>query len=292
MIKSMTGYGRAQDIVNGMNITVELKSVNHRYFEFSPRISRNFGFLEDPLKKYIQTRVNRGKLDCYVSIEILEAQPTQVIVNHPLAAGYIKALTDLAETYDLRNDISAVNIARYPDVLTVKKEAEDEEEIFNSVKCVAEKALDRFIEMREREGQRLRDDVLSRAETIRQRLAFIESQAPVTLENYTNRLRQKIEDLLNNKTIDEQRLLTEVAIFADKIAIDEETVRLHSHLNQLDSMMNSDESIGRKLDFLVQEINRETNTIGSKSQDVDILKSVIEIKAEVEKIREQIQNIE
>lgn len=292
MIKSMTGYGRAQDIVNGMNITVELKSVNHRYFEFFSRIPRNFGFIEDPLKKYIQTRVSRGKLDCYVSIEILEAQPTQVIINHPLAAGYINALNELAETYNLRNDSSAVNIARYPDVLTIKKEAEDEEKIFESVKVVAEKALDKFIEMREREGQRLRDDVLGRADVIRQRLAFIEQQAPVTLENYTNRLRQKMEDLLNNKTIDEQRLMTEVAIFADKIAIDEETVRLHSHLNQLDSMMNSDESIGRKLDFLVQEINRESNTIGSKSQDVDIVKSVIEIKAEVEKIREQIQNIE
>lgn len=292
MIKSMTGYGRAQDIINGMNITVELKSVNHRYFEFFSRIPRNFGFVEDPLKKYIQTRVSRGKLDCFVSIEILEAQPTQVIVNHPLAAGYINALNEIAETYNLRNDSSAVNIARYPDVLTIKKEADDEEKIFESVKVVAERALDKFIEMREHEGQRLRDDVLSRADIIRQRLAFIEQQAPITLENYTNRLRQKMEDLLNNKTIDEQRLLTEVAIFADKIAIDEETVRLHSHLNQLEGMMNSDESIGRKLDFLVQEINRESNTIGSKSQDVDIVKSVIEIKAEVEKIREQIQNIE
>lgn len=292
MIKSMTGYGRVQSVIDGMNITVELKSVNHRYFEFASKIPRNYGFLDDKIKKYIQTRVARGKIDCYISIEMLEAQPADVVINHTLAAGYVKALTELAKVYDLKDDITATAVARYPDIFSVRKAPEDEDKIFNSVKQVLDMALDGFIEMRIKEGENLRNDILSRVKIIEERLEFIEKASPKTLEDYIARLRQRIKDLIGDAILDEQRILTEAAIFADKIAVAEETVRLHSHLQQLESMMISDDAVGRKLDFLVQEINRETNTIGSKAQDVEIAKAVVDIKAEVEKIREQIQNIE
>lgn len=292
MIKSMTGYGRVQSVIDGMNITVELKSVNHRYFEFASKIPRNYGFLDDKIKKYIQTRVARGKIDCYISIEMLEAQPADVVINHTLAAGYVKALTELAKVYDLKDDITATAVARYPEIFSVRKAPEDEDKIFNSVKQVLDMALDGFIEMRIKEGENLRNDILSRVKIIEERLEFIEKASPKTLEDYIARLRQRIKDLIGDAILDEQRILTEAAIFADKIAVAEETVRLHSHLQQLESMMISDDAVGRKLDFLVQEINRETNTIGSKAQDVEIAKAVVDIKAEVEKIREQIQNIE
>ena len=292
MIESMTGYGRVQSVIDGMNITVELKSVNHRYFEFASKIPRNYGFLDDKIKKYIQTRVARGKIDCYISIEMLEAQPADVVINHTLAAGYVKALTELAKVYDLKDDITATAVARYPEIFSVRKAPEDEDKIFNSVKQVLDMALDGFIEMRIKEGENLRNDILSRVKIIEERLEFIEKASPKTLEDYITRLRQRIKDLIGDAILDEQRILTEAAIFADKIAVAEETVRLHSHLQQLESMMKSDDAVGRKLDFLVQEINRETNTIGSKAQDVEIAKAVVDIKAEVEKIREQIQNIE
>ena len=292
MIKSMSGYGRVQSVIDGMNITVELKSVNHRYFEFASKIPRNYGFLDDKIKKYIQTRVARGKIDCYISIEMLEAQPADVVINHTLAAGYVKALTELAKVYDLKDDITATAVARYPEIFSVRKAPEDEDKIFNSVKQVLDMALDGFIEMRIKEGENLRNDILSRVKIIEERLEFIEKASPKTLEDYIARLRQRIKDLIGDAILDEQRILTEAAIFADKIAVAEETVRLHSHLQQLESMMISDDAVGRKLDFLVQEINRETNTIGSKAQDVEIAKAVVDIKAEVEKIREQIQNIE
>lgn len=292
MIKSMTGYGRVQSVIDGMNITVELKSVNHRYFEFASKIPRNYGFLDDKIKKYIQTRVARGKIDCYISIEMLEAQPADVVINHTLAAGYVKALTELAKVYDLKDDITATAVARYPDIFSVRKAPEDEDKIFNAVKQVLDMALDGFIDMRIKEGENLRNDILSRVKIIEERLEFIEKASPKTLEDYITKLRQRIKDLIGDAILDEQRILTEAAIFADKIAVAEETVRLHSHLQQLESMMKSDDAVGRKLDFLVQEINRETNTIGSKAQDVEIAKAVVDIKAEVEKIREQIQNIE
>ena len=288
----MTGYGRVQSVIDGMNITVELKSVNHRYFEFASKIPRNYGFLDDKIKKYIQTRVARGKIDCYISIEMLEAQPADVVINHTLAAGYVKALTELAKVYDLKDDITATAVARYPEIFSVRKAPEDEDKIFNSVKQVLDMALDGFIEMRIKEGENLRNDILSRVKIIEERLEFIEKASPKTLEDYITRLRQRIKDLIGDAILDEQRILTEAAIFADKIAVAEETVRLHSHLQQLESMMKSDDAVGRKLDFLVQEINSETNTIGSKAQDVEIAKAVVDIKAEVEKIREQIQNIE
>lgn len=292
MIKSMTGYGRAEETVGSMNISVELKSVNHRYFEFSARVPRIYGFLEEKMKSYVNSLVSRGKIECYVSVENLEDAETQILVNKALAQGYLNAVKELSDEYSLDGTISAMTLSRYPDVLTVHKAAEDEDKIWQAVKSVAEKAVDRFIQMRAVEGERLKNDVLSRADYIIECVEFIEERSPQTVKEYNEKLKNRIKDLIADATVDEQRLLNEAAIFADKIAVAEETVRLRSHISQLRTFMQADEAIGRKLDFLVQEINREANTIGSKAQDVEIAKRVISIKAEVEKIREQIQNIE
>ena len=292
MIKSMTGYGKSEQTIDSLNVTVEIKSVNHRYFEFSARVPREYGFLEEKLKKYCNSLITRGKVECYVSVEDLEEREMEVNVNETLAAGYVKALKELSERFGLKDDISAVTLSRYPDVITLHKASEDEERIWNAVKTVAETAVSKFIEMRETEGSKLRGDILSRADYIIECVEFIEGRSPETVREYNEKLKQRMKELLGDAAVDEQRLLNEAAIYADKIAVDEETVRLRSHISQLRDFMNSSEAIGRKLDFLVQEINREANTIGSKAQDVDIDKKVIAIKAEVEKIREQVQNIE
>lgn len=292
MIKSMTGYGKSEQTIDSLNVTVEIKSVNHRYFEFSARVPREYGFLEEKLKKYCNSLITRGKVECYVSVEDLEEREMEVNVNETLAAGYVKALKELSERFGLKDDISAVTLSRYPDVITLHKASEDEERIWNAVKTVAETAVSKFIEMRETEGSKLRGDILSRADYIIECVEFIEGRSPETVREYNEKLKQRMKELLGDAAVDEQRLLNEAAIYADKIAVDEETVRLRSHISQLREFMNSSEAIGRKLDFLVQEINREANTIGSKGQDVDIAKKVIAIKAEVEKIREQVQNIE
>lgn len=292
MIKSMTGYGKSEQTIDSLNVTVEIKSVNHRYFEFSARVPREYGFLDEKLKKYCNSLITRGKVECYVSVEDLEEREMEVNVNETLAAGYVKALKELSERFGLKDDISAVTLSRYPDVITLHKASEDEERIWNAVKTVAETAVSKFIEMRETEGSKLRGDILSRADYIIECVEFIEGRSPETVREYNEKLKQRMKELLGDAAVDEQRLLNEAAIYADKIAVDEETVRLRSHISQLRDFMNSSEAIGRKLDFLVQEINREANTIGSKAQDVDIAKKVIAIKAEVEKIREQVQNIE
>lgn len=292
MIKSMTGYGKSEQTIDSLNVTVEIKSVNHRYFEFSARVPREYGFLEEKLKKYCNSLITRGKVECYVSVEDLEEREMEVNVNETLAAGYVKALKELSERFGLKDDISAVTLSRYPDVITLHKASEDEKRIWNAVKTVAETAVSKFIEMRETEGGKLRGDILSRADYIIECVEFIEGRSPETVREYNEKLKQRMKELLGDAAVDEQRLLNEAAIYADKIAVDEETVRLRSHISQLREFMNSSEAIGRKLDFLVQEINREANTIGSKAQDVDIAKKVIAIKAEVEKIREQVQNIE
>ena len=292
MIKSMTGYGKSEQTIDSLNVTVEIKSVNHRYFEFSARVPREYGFLEEKLKKYCNSLITRGKVECYVSVEDLEEREMEVNVNETLAAGYVKALKELSERFGLKDDISAVTLSRYPDVITLHKASEDEERIWNAVKTVAETAVSKFIEMRETEGSKLRGDILSRADYIIECVEFIEGRSPETVRECNEKLKRRMKELLGDAAVDEQRLLNEAAIYADKIAVDEETVRLRSHISQLREFMNSSEAIGRKLDFLVQEINREANTIGSKAQDVDIAKKVIAIKAEVEKIREQVQNIE
>lgn len=294
MIRSMTGYGRSQAVVDTMNITVELKSVNHRYFEFSSRVPRNYGFLEEKLKSYIGSRVSRGKVECYVSVENLEDDDIEILVNHSLAQSYLGALKELAERNELnlRDDLAMSSLARYNDIFTVHKQEADEEKIWNAVKSVAETAVDKFVEMRETEGNKLKNDVLSRADLILQKVSLIEERSPETVKEYNDKLLARINEFLSDVQVDEQRLLTECAIFADKVAVAEETVRLRSHIDQLRQFLESDEAVGRKTDFLVQEMNREANTIGSKAQDVTIARCVIDIKAEIEKIREQIQNIE
>ena len=292
MIKSMTGYGRGQATVEGMDITVEIKSVNHRYYEYTSRLPRTYGFLDDKLKSYLQGSISRGKVDVYVSIDIVDAPGSEVAVNYALAEGYLRGLRALAERYGLRDDITVANLARYPDILTVRKAAEDEEKIWEAVRRVADMALERFLQMREREGARMREDVLNRRRTILEAVAVVEERPPQTVKEHMDKVEARMRELLDTATVDEQRLLTEAALFADKIAVAEETVRLRSHLDQLEHMLDSGEPVGRKLDFLVQEINREANTIGSKSQDVQLARVVVDIKAEIEKIREQIQNIE
>lgn len=292
MIKSMTGYGRAEETVDSMNIVVEIKSVNHRYFEFSAKVPRVYGFLEEKLKAFTNSFVSRGKIECYVSIECLEDSETQIVVNKALAEGYLNAVKTLAEDYSIDGTISAMTLSRYPDVLSVHKAADDEEKIWNAVKVVAKDAIDKFINMRQVEGEKLKADVLSRADYIIECVEFVEERSPQTVKEYNEKLKARIQELIGDAAVDEQRLLNEAAIYADKIAVAEETVRLRSHISQLRTFLEADEAIGRKLDFLVQEINREANTIGSKAQDVEIAKRVISIKAEVEKIREQIQNIE
>ncbi len=292
MIRTMTGYGRHQAVVNGWDVTVELKSVNHRYFEYSSRLPRTCGFLDDKLKSYLQQEISRGKVDVYVSLDAVEQADSVVEVNTALAMAYRDALEDLEVTLEARNDISVMSIARFPDVLVVRKTETDEQEIWNAVQQVAAVALEKFVAMRELEGVRMREDVLSRRETLLQAVAAVEERSPQTVREHMEKVEARMRELLGTVAVDEQRLLTEAAIFADKIATAEETVRLRSHLDQLQDLVNSDEPVGRKLDFLVQEINRETNTIGSKASDLQLAQVVVEMKAEIEKIREQIQNIE
>ena len=292
MIRSMTGYGRYQDTVDGMDITVEIKAVNHRYYEYSSRLPRAYGFLDDKLKAYLQGSISRGKVDVYVFIDTADAPGSRVTVNHSLAQGYLKALGEIAETYGLRNDVSVMSLARYPDLLTVHREAEDEEAVWAAVRTVADVALNRFLQMREKEGEKLQEDILSRAAAILEAVGQVEERSPQTVREHMDKVQARMRELLGTATVDEQRLLTEAALFADKIAVAEETVRLRSHISQLEHMLAGNEAVGRKLDFLVQEINREANTIGSKAQDVQLARVVVDIKAEIEKIREQIQNIE
>ena len=292
MIRSMTGFGRGQEIVDGWSIVVEIKSVNHRYFEYASRLPRGYAFLDDKLKTLLQQRISRGKVDVYVQIQALESAGSEVMVDHGLAESYLKALRELAERYEVREDVSATALSRYPDVLTVRQAQVDEEAVWSAVQQVAELALERFVVMRELEGARMRADVLSRAETIRKAVAVVEARSPETVREHMEKVEARIRDLLAGVPVDEARLLNEAAIFADKVAVAEETVRLCSHLDQLEQMLDGGEAIGRKLDFLVQEINRETNTIGSKCSDLSLTRIVVDIKAEIEKIREQIQNIE
>lgn len=292
MIKSMTGFGRAVAETDGYVITVEIKSVNHRYFEFSSRIPRQYGFLDDKLKSYINSRVSRGKVECYVSIDALNTEAAQVVVNNTLASAYVSALKELSANYGLKEDFGASTVARFQDVLVVKKADEDEEKIWSYVKSVTDTALDKFIAMRTVEGEKMKNDISSRADYILSCVEYIEKRSPETVKEYNDKLVERVHDLIGDVSLDEGRIIQEVAIYADKVAVAEETVRLRSHLDQLKAFINSDEPVGRKMDFLVQEINRETNTIGSKANDVDIARKVVDIKAEVEKIREQIQNIE
>ncbi len=292
MLKSMTGFGRAQKEIDGYVISVEIKSVNHRYFEFSSRVPRQYGFLDEKLKSFINSRVSRGKIECYVSIEALNTDTANVVVNHTLADAYVNALKEIAVTYNLKDDYGASTISRFPEVLVVRKSDEDEEKLWDYVKNVCSDAVDKFVAMRTVEGSKMKDDIYSRGQYILDYVSYIEERSPQTVKEYNDKLVERVHELLGDVSLDESRILQEVAIYADKVAVAEETVRLRSHIEQLNTFISSDEPVGRKMDFLIQEINRETNTIGSKANNVDIARKVVDIKAEVEKIREQIQNIE
>lgn len=292
MVRSMTGFGRSEQKVEGREITVEIKSVNHRYFEFGCRVSRGYAFLEEKLKSHIQKAVARGKIDVFVSVTDSDEKQANVTVNHSLASGYVAALKELKDTYSLSGDIALSDITRFSDIFTVHKAPEDEDAVWDCVRIVLDDALEKFIAMREREGEKMKEDILQKSNTVLSLVSKVEEYSPETVTKYRLRLEERLKEVLNGVNIDEQRILTEAAIFADKVAVAEETVRLRSHFDQLFAMLDGDEAIGRKLDFILQEMNRETNTIGSKVQDALLAHTVVEIKGELEKIREQIQNIE
>lgn len=294
MIRSMTGFGRCEMEIDSREISVEIRSVNHRYFEFSCRTPRSLSFLDDKLKAYVASRVSRGKIDVFVNVGTNNNVPAEVSVNHQLVSGYFNAMREISDTYGVANDATALSLARFPDVLTVRNGSEDEEKLLADVLSVTEKAVDSFIAMREAEGERLKADVLSRADTILSIVEEIEERSPQTVKEYEQRLLERIRQTLEDfkVEIDEHRVLTEVALFSDKVAVAEETVRLRSHFDQLKKFLEYTGPVGRKIDFIIQEMNREANTIGSKVQDAALAHKVVDIKSEIEKIREQIQNIE
>ena len=292
MVMSMTGFGRAELSVGSRDIIVEIKSVNHRYYEFSCRTGRGYSFLEDKLKKYVGEKVSRGKVDMYVSVTETDDAAVEVELNKPLASGYIAAMNAMAEEYGVQNDISVSVLSRFSDVFQISRPPADEDAVFADVKVAVDAALEHFLSMREAEGEKLKADILSRAETIISIVGEIEERSPITVKEYRERLYAKLSEVLQSTNIDDQRILTEAAIFADKVAVDEETVRLRSHFDQMKSFLDSGVPVGRKLDFIVQEMNREANTIGSKVNDSALAHKVVDIKAELEKIREQVQNIE
>ncbi|MBQ7990722.1 MAG: YicC family protein [Oscillospiraceae bacterium] len=282
MIKSMTGFGRAQNILHGRDITIEIRSVNHRYYEFSSRLPRTYGFLDEKLKSYLNGKISRGKVEVTVLITSVETADAVVDVNMTVARGYIDAMRRANEELSLTDDITLSQLMRIPDAFTVRKAADDEEQIWADVQSVADEAVGKFISMREAEGVKMREDILERLDIIERLVAEIERLSPLSVEAYRNRLYQRLCEVLDQKDVDEQRIVTEAAIFADKTAVAEETVRLRSHIVQLTDMLSLDEPIGRKIDFLIQEFNREANTIGSKAQDIAITRAVVDLKSEIE----------
>lgn len=295
MIRSMTAYGRAKWQTGGKDITVEIRSVNNRYLDCAVKISRMYGFLEERVKSYIKEKgISRGKIDVYINIDLIDTQGVSVSLDSAYAQSYLEALYRLRDTFGLRDDISVMRVAANKDIFAVTKPDEDTEGDWNDVKFVLDEALDEFLSMREAEGARLRDDIAAKKEALAARVPEIEALSREDTAGYASKLEARLRQVLADRDlkIEESRILTECAIFADKVAVDEETVRLDSHFRAFDEMLDSEEPVGRKLDFLIQEMNRETNTIGSKACDVRIAKIVVDMKNEIEKIREQVQNIE
>ena len=289
---SMTGYGSAKGSVEGQEITVELKSVNNRYLDCSVRLPRNFLFAEDTVKQAVSAGVSRGKVDVFVSAQASQDSGTVVSVNEELARGYRDAVARIAETLGLESGLNAFSLARFPDVLTVERRELDKDKAAAALSEITAKAVEEFNAMREREGERLRRDMLGKLETIEGLVSVVEERSPQTVKEYRERLEARLRDILADRSLDEQRVVTEAAIFADRTAVDEETVRLRSHIAQFRTMLEEGSPIGRKMDFLVQEFNRESNTIGSKCSDASLAKVVVDLKSEIEKIREQLQNVE
>lgn len=292
MVKSMTGYGRAVETVNGREFTVELRSVNNRYLDCSVKLPRSLSFAEDAVKQAVKNTISRGKVDVFISVHSENTDDVQVSLNTAMVAGYLAAMKQMAADFDIRDDISVSLLSRMNDVFTVEKAEVDEDRLLSDLMDVVNKALQSFDAMRTVEGKALENDLRSRGQTILELVAQVEAGSGQTVSDYRTRLENKLKEVLDNTAIDESRILTEAAIFADKVAVDEETVRLRSHLQQMEHMLTSGGAIGRKLDFLLQEMNRESNTIGSKCSDVRLARIVVDIKAELEKIREQTQNIE
>lgn len=289
---SMTGYGSAKGSVEGQEITVELKSVNNRYLDCSVRLPRNFLFAEDTVKQAVSAGVSRGKVDVFVSSQASQDSGTVVSVNEELARGYRDAVARIAETLGLESGLNAFSLARFPDVLTVERRELDKDKAAAALSEITAKAVEEFNAMREREGERLRRDMIGKLETIEGLVSVVEERSPQTVKEYRERLEARLRDILADRSLDEQRVITEAAIFADRTAVDEETVRLRSHIAQFRTMLEEGSPIGRKMDFLVQEFNRESNTIGSKCSDASLAKVVVDLKSEIEKIREQLQNVE
>lgn len=292
MVLSMTGYGRARLTLHGRDITVEIKSVNSRYFEYSSRMPRGYSFLEDKLKKLVNGKIARGKAELNLTIVNVEAPDTVITPNIELARQYRAAMDEMARQLDMRNDVSLSGLCRFPDMFSAVHAEADETELWQDVQAVAAAALENFAAMRAAEGEKLREDVLARLCTLEKDVGFIEQTSAARVQKYTDKLYARLKELLDGRDIDDARILTEAAIFADKTAVDEETVRLRSHIRQYRDILALSEPVGRKLDFLTQELNRETNTIGSKCNELDITRVVVEMKGEIEKIREQIQNLE
>ena len=293
MICSMTGYGRAVQTLRGREIIVELRSVNNRFLDCSVRLPRAFSYAEDAVKQRVKESVSRGKVDVFVTVNSTgEDENVRVALNRPVLEGYLAALKTVSEEYDVKNDISAMTLARLPEVFQTEKAEEDEAQNRADILSVLDEAIAAYNAMRAREGEALVNDLRSHAAAIVRNVERVEQRSPVTVAEYRARLERKMREVLESTTIDESRILTEAAIFADKVAVDEETVRLRSHLSQMDELLSGGGAVGRKLDFLLQEMNREANTIGSKGNDLEQARSVVEIKAELEKIREQVQNIE
>ncbi|MFL0249917.1 YicC/YloC family endoribonuclease [Clostridium neuense] len=293
MLKSMTGFGRAIYDNGNRNFTIELKSVNHRYLDLNVKLPRSLISLEDKIRKEIQQKLKRGKVDVFITQNVYNDDDYDVILNKNLADSYYNCLKKIKESYDVKDDISVSLISKFPDVISIEQKEENFDEIWNEISIPLQEALNKLIDMREKEGAKLKEDIGNKCDIINKNVCFIEEKASCVVEEYRIKLNERIKELLGeNKEIDESRISMEVAIFADKACIDEETVRLKSHITQLKDTLEKDEPIGRKLDFIVQEMNREANTIASKSNNIDIVHSVLDIKNDIEKIREQIQNIE
>lgn len=292
MVLSMTGYGRARLTLHGRDITVEIKSVNSRYFEYSSRLPRGYSFLEDKLKKLVNGKIARGKAELSLTIVNVEAPDTVITPNVEMARQYKAAMDEMARQLGMRNDVTLSGLCRFPDMFSAVHAEADEAELWQDVQAVAAAALENFVAMRAAEGAKLREDVLARLCTLEKDVGVIEQTSAARVQKYTDKLYARLKELLDGRDIDDARILTEAAIFADKTAVDEETVRLRSHIRQYRDILALSEPVGRKLDFLTQELNRETNTIGSKCNELDITRVVVEMKGEIEKIREQIQNLE
>ncbi len=292
MLKSMTGYGRRETVTDGKKILVEIKSVNHRYSDYNIKVPRHLGYLEDKIRKCAADSVTRGKIDIYVNVDYFETSDKEITLNKELAKSYIDALYALRDEFKLKDDITVTSVARNSEIFKSERVEEDEEALWHNVKDVLDGALSDFIAMRAREGERIEKDLCERIDYMRTLAETVDKRSPETVREYSDRLYEKIKEVLDGREIDEGRILTEVAIYADKVAVNEETVRLKSHFDEFDTIIRSGEPAGRRLDFLIQEINREVNTIGSKASDIEIAKTVVTLKGEIEKLREQIQNIE